>query len=172
MGVLFLTDVRCRKCEHSIDTHLSGVCTKLGPAKIRCPKCSAIIHTGRTEWHAFSAGRKVWYVALTIAGAVVLGFLGGVGIRGAVHYTEAGPWVHQMDLGAGFRSGAVGWAVGVVALQCIRVPLSIRRAAQGGTKARKVIRVANITFDLQLKLLAAVWVPTMLAWVVSYLRSR
>jgi hypothetical protein len=132
-----------------------------------------LVDVGRSEWPDFSTDQKIRYGILSLIGAGVCGLLGGVGARVAVHFTEAGPFEDRVTLeGPGFRVGIVVWAIAVIALQCIRVSLSIRRASRSPAGAVRSSGWLSFTLDLQMKLMAAIFLVPIAAWVVSYLRSR
>ena len=169
---MVISDVRCPSCQRSVDSYF-GLTTGLGPPTARCAGCAALVDVGRSEWSGFSTDQKVRYVILSLIGAGVCGVLGGVGVRAGVHFTEAGPFEDRMTLeGPGFRAGIIVWAIAVVALQCVRVSLSIRRAAHSPADPPRSSGWLNFALDLQMKLLALIFLVPLVAWAVSYLRSR
>jgi hypothetical protein len=167
-----ISDVRCPRCQRSIDTYF-GLTTALGPATVRCAGCRAVVGTGRAEWPSFSKEQKVRYVVLSLLGVCVYGCIGGIGVRGAVHFTDAGPFQEQMTLdGPGLRAGIMAWALAVVALQWVRVRLSLRRAARSPAEAPRSSGLLNFTLGLQLTLMGAAFLVPFVSWGVSYLRLR
>jgi hypothetical protein len=166
-----MTTVHCPHCEESVDFFVTGLCSKLGPPLMACPKCGKKVPTGRTEWPDLDKAR---YVVLSLVFAAVAGYLGGVGVRGAWHFWQNGPWQEKMTLtGPGFVQGAVAWALFVLFVQICRVSQSerrIRREKKGWNQLTFMDRL--LSFNLQLRFMIGVWVPALLGWLAAYFMNR
>jgi len=172
MGVPYL-EIKCPHCGRSFEWRLLYLCSGLGPAKLECAKCHQVAASDRVEWDAMFPIQRVRYLSLTGLYMLVIGWLGGVGIRLVVHSWENGPWADKVQemFGTGFVEGAVGWALLVAGLQAYRVVDSTRR-----TRAERPTRVVttfwSIHCDLQLKVAAGPWIPAALGWMFAFLRSK
>jgi hypothetical protein len=68
---------KCPKCEKTLDIHVLGLCTWLGPAITICRWCGEKTDSGRVEWREMNLPGRVWFFGMTLAYAGIMGFLGG-----------------------------------------------------------------------------------------------
>jgi hypothetical protein len=173
MAVIPVTYVRCPKCRAEIDFFVSGFCTHLGPPRAQCRKCGKRMASGRREWSEFTGFDKFRYAFLTLLFAGIVGYLGGVSVRGAENFWQNGPHSTKFTLSSpSLTIGAIAWALSVIALQVYRVVRSSRRTESGASKKAVRVGLANPDFNLQFTLLAAVWLPALIGWIASWIMNR
>jgi hypothetical protein len=174
MAMMFMTTVHCPHCEEGLDFFVTGLCSKLGPPLIACPKCKKKAPTGRAEWADLGSSGRTRYVVSTAVFAAAVGYLGGVGVRGAWHFWQNGPWQEKMTLtGPGFVLGVEIWALAVVLVQLYRVHQSDRRSRRE-PKSWKDVSFTDrlLSFNMQLRFMVGVWVPTLVGWLAAYFMNR
>jgi hypothetical protein len=127
-GVIF----SCSKCGWPLGGGILGLTSGLGPSAYRCGHCGNVIASDRQEWPQLGAGGQLQFIFMSVVYAAVFGLL----------YAVMGQQVYRnlMARSTGERPpystlwlvvGCVAVAVAVLALQAVRVALSLQRARRG-----------------------------------------
>ncbi len=158
MALLTFTVDRCVACRAAFDVHLLGVRSGLGPPTAKCLRCGALTATGRAEWPALGARGRLRLGLVTAVYAALVACVGANDLFG-VHLMRQGKYPENDPLRFDdplFIRLAIACGLATVALQGLRVALSVRRARAAAPEPPLAsVFAPDLNFGVQLKVLGA-----------------
>jgi hypothetical protein len=121
----------CPKCYSTYGMHF-GPNSGLGPSTFVCSTCGETFQSGRREWVAMGRWSKLWYLLISVAYIVVVGFSAGVVFDDAARqiFALSNPRTVPPS-GPVFWSVAIFFGLATAALQALRVRWSAEKALDG-----------------------------------------
>jgi hypothetical protein len=136
-----IAELHCPQCQAVVASLPMGICSWLGQPTYRCATCGSAYDSGRAEWTDMSRKSKTWYVGVSLLYVVVIAWLGGLSIAGAIHFVRHEPWKRFMPLGTMEHSLATAACMTLIAVvQIGRVFQSRRRTYE---REQRAIESAN-----------------------------
>jgi hypothetical protein len=162
---------KCPSCEKTLDVHLFGMCSLLGPATTVCRWCGSEVNSGRSEWLLMPLALRMWYVTISVLYIGIVGFLGGYSSNIARSLWSHGTIEDKVPdfLGSEFLTAVVVWSGLALLIQVYRVFASILR---GNATPRPSRGFWNLQTWLQLKLLILLFAVPIAAWIGRLAISR
>ncbi|MFQ5604421.1 MAG: hypothetical protein ACE5HS_14220 [bacterium] len=166
MNLIFpdlFASVSCPVCEEDFDFRIFGLCSGLGPSKMKCA-CSCIVDTGRCEWADFQGSQRTKFFMVTAVYVLASIFFGGCSTWIWYHFGWLGLDALKLNLlDPAFVFGAGVSPVLLLFLQRFRIFRSQERKPSKHREAQPVpLAFWNLDFNLQIKA-AAVWIFISLA---------
>ncbi len=160
--------LRCPRCKHQLDHRpFYGVCSRLGPRAVICPKCEQGVMTDRLEWVEMAWPERAWYVVVSLIYAAVLASFGAMSVWCVLYFAFDAFKKKIPEALAGAWPGMLLCGGGAVVIQAYRVSSSLARSREGGSPRPIRLTWRSPDLGLQGKAASVLVITPILACLLS-----